>query len=467
MTNSLKCPNPSCPFLFDPSQVPAGAVLTCPRCGMRFTLGPTAGMPPPQAPASPPPPAPPEFLEPDLSIPPPAQTESPAYKKTRTGTRPKSKSGESFPWLPLLGIIVVVATAIGVGVLLFQSQSGGTSSAGEKIFRDVNIAYKAPETAWDQDDEPKRVMNANLLGFRHKASDGSIAFQVTDFKTRSPQPVDLRDGIVDRLGRVFDDLDAHEEEKATWAKQPAIKFTFRGTSKIDKSVMAGEAYAISYKGIGYWFYGWASEQQAAKLVKEFEDMRERMRILEFREDWKETTAASQLFAGEEADYRLDDGDRWWKKLDPKDEDPKAADLLIAADFKLKQKRDVKPSARLAVLILEPNGKDAIGTLKQHLLAHYDKVLDMKKWLDVGTMPLLGDPPAAGEQKGIETMRFKVDRGDSTTAKLVVISAITMDVKENGSTKPKVIGVHAYCAWEERLYWDRRLVQIASSLRPGK
>ena len=162
MSNSLKCPNPSCPFLFDPSQVPAGAVLTCPRCGMRFTLGPTAGMPPPQ-PAEPSPPASPEYLEPELSIPPPAQTESPAYKKTRTGTRPKSKAGESFPWLPLLGIIAVVATAIGVGVLLFQSQSGGTSTAGEKIFRDVNIAYKAPETDWDQDDEPKRVMNANLL----------------------------------------------------------------------------------------------------------------------------------------------------------------------------------------------------------------------------------------------------------------------------------------------------------------
>ena len=128
---------------------------------------------------------------------------------------------------------------------------------------------------------------------------------------------------------------------------------------------------------------------------------------------------------------------------------------------------MKPSARLAVLILEPNGNDAIGTLKQYLVTHYDKVLDMKKWLDVNTMPLLGDPPAAGEQKGIETIRFKVDRGEASTAKLVVISAITMDVKENGGAKPKVIGVHAYCAWDERLFWDRRLVQMASSLRPAK
>src|SRR5262245_40659518 len=38
--SALKCPNPSCPYLFDPTTVPPGVVLACPRCGMRFTLGP-------------------------------------------------------------------------------------------------------------------------------------------------------------------------------------------------------------------------------------------------------------------------------------------------------------------------------------------------------------------------------------------------------------------------------------------
>ena len=51
-----KCPNPSCPFLFDPSQVPPGAVIACPQCGLRFTLAPP---PPPSqplfGPAAPPP----------------------------------------------------------------------------------------------------------------------------------------------------------------------------------------------------------------------------------------------------------------------------------------------------------------------------------------------------------------------------------------------------------------------------
>src|SRR5262249_2818511 len=49
MSNALKCPNSTCPYLFDPTGVPTGAVLNCPRCGMRFTLGPPAPAPPPAA----------------------------------------------------------------------------------------------------------------------------------------------------------------------------------------------------------------------------------------------------------------------------------------------------------------------------------------------------------------------------------------------------------------------------------
>src|SRR5262245_23641478 len=47
MALTLKCPNPSCSYLFDPATVPAGVVLACPRCAMRFTLGTPAAPPPP------------------------------------------------------------------------------------------------------------------------------------------------------------------------------------------------------------------------------------------------------------------------------------------------------------------------------------------------------------------------------------------------------------------------------------
>ena len=59
MSATLKCPNPSCPYLFDPTTVPAGVVLACPRCGTRFTLGAPAAPPPAYAPPGYPPAAPP------------------------------------------------------------------------------------------------------------------------------------------------------------------------------------------------------------------------------------------------------------------------------------------------------------------------------------------------------------------------------------------------------------------------
>src|SRR5262245_34136792 len=59
MSNMLKCPNPSCPYVFDPSQVPVGVVLSCPRCAMQFTLGPPAPTAPVSTAAALPPNAPP------------------------------------------------------------------------------------------------------------------------------------------------------------------------------------------------------------------------------------------------------------------------------------------------------------------------------------------------------------------------------------------------------------------------
>lgn len=75
MSAALKCPNPSCPFLFDPTQVPPGAMLTCPRCGMRFTLGPTPG-----GYAPPPPPNYGQPPQPQYGAPPGYPGQPPAYQ---------------------------------------------------------------------------------------------------------------------------------------------------------------------------------------------------------------------------------------------------------------------------------------------------------------------------------------------------------------------------------------------------
>ncbi|VTS05917.1 BRcat domain-containing protein [Tuwongella immobilis] len=83
MTNRFHCPNPTCSYVFDPSQFPPGiTMLGCPVCGIRFPYQPVAM----QGPAPvPPPPAP-------MPIAPPAPTGYPGYPA------PTSASGAANPF---------------------------------------------------------------------------------------------------------------------------------------------------------------------------------------------------------------------------------------------------------------------------------------------------------------------------------------------------------------------------------
>ncbi len=477
MANALKCPNPSCPFLFDPTQVPPGAILTCPRCGMRFTLGPVAPPPPvPTAPAdafdmtrsySP------GFPSDAATLPSPAQPVPPSVEAPTpaANSRPlvrTHRQHEKSSLVPILGILAVVATAVALGVAVVGKLNSGPSPDSTAKFDERNVAYHLPVPNWERDDDAKALFGANLLGLKRTGGAAVVAIEARDYKTRNPQPGELKEGISDRLRPLFDDIDSQEEEGTAWAGIPAIKFTFRGTAtgKLGSGTHLGEAYAIANKGIGYWFFAVAPESEANLMAADLDELRSRMKFLAERNDWKESTSGSVLLVGDAADYRLTDGDSWWKKLpDPHIEDPRA-DLAYDAEFKSRVKRDVKPRARLAVLILDPTGDDAMATLREYLRLQYEKLYGLKNWQDI-TDPPLGDSPSSGDRRGIDTLRFKVTGTDANTAKLVVISAIQLNAQTADGSKPMVVGAHAACPFEYQIYWEKRLVQLAGSLRGAK
>lgn len=478
MANALKCPNPSCPFLFDPTQVPPGAILTCPRCGMRFTLGPAATPPPV-------PTAPPDAFEMTRSLSPSFPTEEATRPATvppvlppeespvpATNSRPlvrAHRQHEKSSLAPILGVLAVVATAVAIGIVVVgKLGSSGGGSNGTANFNERNVSYRLPVPNWERDDDAKALFGANLLGLKRTGGTAVIAIEARDYKTRNPQPGELKEGITDRLRPLFDDIDSHEEDGTAWAGFPAIKFTFRGTAtgKLGTGTHLGEAYAISNKGIGYWFFAVAPESEANLMAADLDELRGRMKFLTERDDWKESTSASVLLVGDAADYRLTDGDNWWKKLpDPHIEDPRA-DLAYDAEFKSRNARDVKPRARLAVLVLDPTGDDTVATLREYLRQQYEKLYGLKNWQEI-TDPPLGDSPSSGDRRGIETQRFKVTGADANTAKLVVVSAIKLNAQTADGSKPMVIGAHAACPFEYQIYWEKRLVQLAGSLRGAK
>src|SRR3982751_1425400 len=103
MANTLKCPNPSCPYLFDPTSVPAGVVLACPRCGMRFTVGPAAAPAPPPAP---PPPSPP----PPVTPPPSTQPPAPQTREPVPAPPPPKRGGLGAIVLPVAAAVLIAGT---------------------------------------------------------------------------------------------------------------------------------------------------------------------------------------------------------------------------------------------------------------------------------------------------------------------------------------------------------------------
>ncbi len=371
--------------------------------------------------------------------------------------------------LPVLGVLAVVGTAVAIGIAVIGKINSSGGSSGNTInFEERNVSYHLPIPNWERDDEVKSLLSANLIGLRHTNSGAIAAIEARDYQTRNPQIGELKEGITERMRPLFDDLDLNEEQGAVWAGISAMKYSIRGTArdKLGSGIYLGEAYAIANQGIGYWFVALAPESEASQLAEDLDKLRNRMKFISAREDWKATSSGSVLLVGDAADYRLTDGDGWWKKFpDPRIEDPRA-DLVYDAEFQSRVKRDIKFKARLTVLVLDPTSDDPMAALREYLRLQFDKLYELKNWQEI-TGPTLGDAPSSGEQKGIETLRFKVTGSDPNTAKLVILSALTMNAQTPEGMKKMVVGAYAACPFDYQLYWEKRLDSLVGSLRMAR
>ena len=250
---------------------------------------------------------------------------------------------------------------------------------------------------------------------------------------------------------MFDDLDAKPGE-GTWLGEKALKIAFRGRGRNAEGNFAGEAYAVGVHGNAYWFLSWALEADYAKAAEELERIRTSCRLLNPNVNWQSTESGTATITGDKATYRLLDGDRWWEKGDPSDEDPKA-DLLLKAKFKSRAKTDRPPEALAVVYILESRG-DPLGTLRGYVKERYTKLFGIKKWSDVTSEPQ-GDPPSAGMPAKVDVPRYHAE-SDMGVSKLVVLNAI--------ETSSGTVGIEASCPWGERSKWEKRLMALAATLR---
>ena len=466
MSTALKCPNSSCPYLFDPSRVPVGVVLTCPRCGMRFTLG----QPSPAA-AAPPPLAPTPKIATDTGF----EGLSPSRSEPGPDGKPQRRSlsaaGESSPLQ--IGIIAFICFVLlaGVGTMIFfrltqkPNQVGGET--GQQL-RAHNLSFEVPGNPWAIDDDTRAKLGPPMiLAFKRTEPDAFMAIGAKDFETREPRPSELRSAIDRLMERTFEDVSRTNIPDAVLMGQPTVAaFTFRATLKDTR--VAGLVFATSYKGIGYWSICWAGEREADEQSATFEAIREKLKLDKNRENWTAKEHPVRTFGGHAVSYQVLDGEDIWKEPDAKDrpatgEDP-MGDLLLAARVKQKG-ADFYEEATLVTLLLDSDGSDPLVQARKYVEARREEEVKaagekfVPKFLVRSGNPE-GDPPSNPVDTPTPAVRLQMTvQGASNYSKLLVISAIKVG--------DRVVAVHASCSWGEKDMFEAKLMQIAGSLRESR
>ena len=466
MSSALKCPNSSCPYLFDPSRVPEGVVLTCPRCGMRFTLGQPAPVAPAVAPA-------PQSPNPTIAsgfdgLAAPAIEPGPDGSPQR---RSFSAAGESSPLQTGIIAFICFVMLAGVGVMIYFSIVHKPNPVGGETGQRLhahNLSFEVPGSPWALDDDTRAKLGPPMiLAFKRTEPDAFMAIGAKDFESREPRPSELRSAIDHLMEHNFEDITRTNIPEATFLGQPtASAFSFRATLK--DSRVAGLAFATSYKGIGYWSISWAGERDAEEQSATFEAIRDKLKLEKSRENWTPKDHPVRTFGGHAVRYQVLDGEDIWKEPDAKDrpatgEDPRG-DLLLAARVKQKG-ADFFEEATLVTVLLDPDGSDPLAQARKYVEERCSSEVKaanekfVAKFIERSGAPE-GDPPSNPVDTPAPVVRLQMTvQGASSSSKLVVISAIKVG--------DRVVVVHAYCAWTEKEMFEAKLMQIAGSLRESR
>ena len=146
-------------------------------------------------------------------------------------------------------------------------------------FPGFQCRYLKPNTPWQLDSTGIKQRLKAVLVMHCETPKAWLALLIKDYKPQPPDDSELRDEAVRRLSGYFqpDNLEWEQRESEELAGRPALRLVFRGEA--GDTLMSGECYCLTHKGIGYWFLTWAPADQAASLQEGFEDLRRRFSLL--------------------------------------------------------------------------------------------------------------------------------------------------------------------------------------------
>ncbi len=471
MSNMLKCPNPSCPYIFDPSLVPVGVVLSCPRCAMQFTLGPPTAAPA-TAPgySAPPPPPPPPRAE-------------PVGPERGAGRRAAAEERDPYATLPgrrtntvqvfvLAGIAAVLLAGTGLAVLfgLFFRRDESVPADTVTRLQDLNVAFESPPAGWSRDDDTRnKIGSPYLLAYKRESPEAYMAFGASDFKTTSPRQSELLEGRELPLRKLFDYSSFRREpsEAAQWMGEPVggTRFRIQSTEGLN---WQGEVYSVAHKGVAYWWVSWCGENDFDALKDEFASFRDKFKLLDLRKDWKEKQANVVHYKGERVNYTISDAEGLWRETpidDFKKEEPEL-DKRLRIDSTPKRDRKALPDeAELRVYLLDAADDPRAAArrfaegLETARIRAANAALTPPAFEEL-TGEVEGDPSPDTVPAVAPVVRLRSTVKESRDAsRLIVVSGVRVG--------DKVVVVRCWCEWGKRGVFETKFVQIAASLREGK
>ncbi len=479
MKQLLKCPNPSCSYVFDASAIPAGAILICPRCTMRFTLGPLAASAS-HLPPSPTMPTQTLSAPPSGTIPPPSHslaatpTGTPAAASpsptspTVAAPPPESPLPSRTTQLKTIALIVIFALGLAVaGLAVWYRLNMPTERPrpGGVQYRDLNLALVPPSPPWEVDGQwPSKLGSPFVVVYRRDNPTAYVAIAARDYANRQPHSTELQTVLMAALGRITESgtLTQMPLEDDNWMGLTVSGFRFRAIFKDDSSAISGQALAASRQGIGYWFIAWTAESLYPEYAEEFHKIRNLCRLLDLRKDWKPTLPPAVPYKNTTAGYVFTDASHSWKEITDTDQirghDPNA-DKLLKLEIFPGHRRDLSKLGYLAAYVLQ-GGDDPLAVGRQYVSERRRReIKDANPELDVNFTELT-DPPAdaASAGSGPPTLRLHSRvKNASGQDRLHVLSAVR-------TTQGMTVVVHAWCDWADRAYFETAFLQIVRTLQ---
>lgn len=461
-----KCPNPACPFLFDPAQVPLGVVIACPQCGLRFQLAPPAS----GYPAYGPPPVASEstfqddlFASVEEPVAKPKGPVSRGKKNPLSADEPKRIRGN---YGSLKSIIVATGVVFGIAavfiaiIVLSKLRKANLKRDETDVdikFPDLNLKFTKPsaDIGWTKHDDSRSSLNAALFGYIKGETTSPTGWIVGDAQRldHEAREIDLSERATELLNRNFENVtEAEEKSDDTLCGLPALKFVYRATIKKTGESVIVEVIALANKAYAVWVVGWAPERGFAAVAGEMKIIRAGLQISKANDANIEMPTITRTFRSKSGIYTIKDSDGLWTEKKPATDRDITATLWLRGAPKAGGQSKIS-TADLVVIEVAPDGdaEQQASTLVKKSLPLGEPTIEEL------TGDPKGDPASSNAAPPIPVTRWKVRfRGSDQSVNRLIVFA-------HCESQGKLVIAYASCHLKDLPYWEQRSMAIVGSL----